>query len=307
MAVPTCSRGDEGMSRAQEPPPPRRLPTKRRCPSWKKRTGGPFYKWSPPEREPAQANEQSQQQARSVIEGIRKTLREAAKIRGWPPIVAAASVRAASIQQGGARRRKLEETAAGAWTRNRQLYDSFSKRLSETLGTGRFSSKRSGRESSSTAVSTPCIARQAQTSRRIGSVARAADVCSESAWPSCSRPENTVQESRRCRGENLKRPLTRHRAADEEQPCMQPACSAKGEERAAETDPPFAEAIRTIRTAISLDISRQAAKDHPGHLLDSEVKAKSILRLKLRFAFGRAGKDICCSMERCRGTRSAGC
>src|SRR5207244_3827439 len=64
----------------------------------------------------------------------------------------------------------------------------------------------------------------------------------------------------------------------------------KGEE-AGETDPRFSEAIRTIRTAISLD---NLDKPHKIILVTSSIgsEGKSIFALNLAVAFGRAEKTL---------------
>src|SRR2546430_15289926 len=81
----------------------------------------------------AQATENLNNQARSVIEGIRKRY-EAAKSEE-AAIVAALNRAGQQYQQVGRKEAKLESLQRAVDT-NRQLYDLFFKRLSETSATG---------------------------------------------------------------------------------------------------------------------------------------------------------------------------
>src|SRR5712671_7647196 len=126
---------DEGMRRAQAT----QATAQQAVAELEKRYGASHPKMIAAQNELAQATENLNNQARSVTEGIRKRY-EAAKSEE-EAIVAALSRAGQQYQQVGRKEAKLESLQRAVET-NRQLYDLFFKRLSETSATGDLASAR---------------------------------------------------------------------------------------------------------------------------------------------------------------------
>src|SRR5256885_2560524 len=120
---------DEGIRRAQSA----QATAQQAVAELEKRYGASHPKMIAAQNELAQATENLNNQARSVIEGIRKRY-EAAKSEE-AAIVAALNRAGQQYQQVGRKEAKLESLQRAVDT-NRQLYDLFFKRLSETSATG---------------------------------------------------------------------------------------------------------------------------------------------------------------------------
>src|SRR5947207_3403762 len=269
---------DEGMRRAQTA----QATAQQAVAELEKRYGASHPKMIAAQNELAQATE-NLNQARSVIEGIRKRY-EAAKSEE-AAIVAALNRAGQQYQQVGRKEAKLESLQRAVDT-NRQLYDLFFKRLSETSATGDLATARARIVEPAVIPRVPARPHKL----RIVSVAVLLTLLfGVGVAFLLASLDDTVKSSRDVE-EKLKRPLLgiEPRLAD-------PALSAasmlgKGEE-AGETDPRFSEAIRTIRTAISLD---NLDKPHKIILITSSIgsEGKSIFALNLAVAFGRAEKTL---------------
>src|SRR2546429_2464000 len=120
---------DEGMRRAQTA----QATAQQSVAELERRYGASHPKMIAAQNELAQATENLNNQARSVIEGIRKRY-EAAKSEE-AAIVEALNRAGQQYQQVGRKEAKLESLQRAVDT-NRQLYDLFFKRLSETSATG---------------------------------------------------------------------------------------------------------------------------------------------------------------------------
>src|SRR5438874_1823975 len=270
---------DEGMRRAQTA----QATAQQAVAELEKRYGASHPKMIAAQSELAQATENLNNQARSVTEGIRKRY-EAAKSEE-AAIVAALNRAGQQYQQVGRKESKLESLQRTVDT-NRQLYDLFLKRLSETSATGDLANARARIVQHAVVPRLP-----AKPSKlRIVSVTVLLTLLFGVGVAFLLASLDDTVKSARDVEEKLKRPLLgiEPRLAD-------PALSAasmlgKGEE-AGETDPHFAEAIRTIRTAISLD---NLDKPHKVILVTSSIgsEGKSIFALNLAVAFGRAEKTL---------------
>src|SRR5256885_9632410 len=270
---------DEGMRRAQTA----QAAAQQAVAELEKRYGASHPKMIAAQNELAQATENLRNQAPSVIEGVRKRY-EAAKSEE-AAIVAALNRAGQQYQQVGRKEAKLESLQRAVET-NRQLYDLFFKRLSETSATGDLATARAR------IVEPAVIPRLPAKPHKLLIVSVAVLLTllfGVGVAFLLASLDDTVKSSRDVE-EKLKRPVLGivPRLAD-------PALSAasmlgKGEE-AGETDPRFSEAIRTIRTAISLD---NLDKPHKIILVTSSLgsEGKSIFALNLAVAFGRAEKTL---------------
>src|SRR5260370_23688150 len=126
---------DEGMRRAQTA----QATAQQAVAELERRYGASHPKMIAAQNELAQATENLNNQARSVIEGIRKRY-EAARSEA-EAIVAALNRAGQQYQQVGRKEAKLESLQRAVET-NRQLYELFFKRLSETSATGDLASAR---------------------------------------------------------------------------------------------------------------------------------------------------------------------
>src|SRR5882757_1846048 len=270
---------DEGMRRAQAA----QATAQQAVAELEKRYGASHPKMIAAQNELAQATENLNNQARSVIEGIRKRY-EAAKSEE-AAIVAALGRAGQQYQQVGRKEAKLESLQRAVDT-NRQLYDLFFKRLSETSATGDLATARARIVEPAVVPRVPAKPNK----RRIVSVAVLLTLLfGVGVALLLTSLENTVKSARDVE-EKLKRPLLGIEPRLGNQALSAASMLGKGEEPG-ETDPRFAEAIRTIRTAISLD---NLDKPHKIILVTSPIgsEGKSIFALNLAVAFGRAEKTL---------------
>ena len=273
---------DEGMRRAQTA----QATAQQAVAELEKRYGASHPKMIAAQNELAQATENLNNQARSVIEGIRKRY-EAAKSEE-AAIVAALNRAGQQYQQVGRKEAKLESLQRAVDT-NRQLYDLFFKRLSETSATGDLATARARIVEPAVVPRLPAKPNK----RRIVSIAVLLTLLfGVGVAFLLASLDNTVRSSRDVE-EKLKRPLLGIEPLLGNEALRAATTlgeSAKSEE-ARETDPRFAEVIRTIRTAISLD---NLDKPHKIILVTSSIgsEGKSIFALNLAVAFARGERTL---------------
>jgi len=270
---------DEGMRRAQAA----QATAQQAVAELEKRYGASHPKMVAAQNELAQATENLNNQARSVTEGIRKRY-EAAKSEE-AAIVAALNRAGQQYQQVGRKEAKLESLQRAVET-NRQLYDLFFKRLSETSATGDLASARARIVEPAVVPRVPAKPNK----RRIVSVAVLLTLLfGVGVAFLLASLDNTVKSSRDVE-EKLKRPLLGIEPLLRNQALRAVSTIGKSDETG-EVDPRFAEAVRTIRTAISLD---NLDKPHKIILVTSSIgsEGKSIFALNLAVAFGRAEKTL---------------
>ncbi|TLZ37817.1 MAG: hypothetical protein E6K24_01680 [Gammaproteobacteria bacterium] len=278
---------DEGMRRAQAS----QATAQQAVAELEKRYGSSHPKMIAAQSELAQATENLNNQARSVTEGIRKRY-EAAKSEE-AAIVAALNRAGQQYQQVGRKESKLESLQRAVDT-DRQLYDLFLKRLSETSATGDLASARARIVEHAVVPRLPAKPNK----RRIVSITVLLTLLfGVGVAFLLASLDNTVRSSRDVE-EKLKRPLLGIEPLLGNEALRAVSTLGKSDETR-ETDPRFAEAMRTIRTAISLD-----SLDKPHKIPRSEVKASPSLRSTSRSHLP-VGKGRCCSMEICDDPRSA--
>src|SRR2546421_304356 len=270
---------DEGMRRAQTA----QATAQQAVAELEKRYGASHPKMIAAQNELAQATENLNNQARSVIEGIRKRY-EAAKSEE-AAIVAALNRAGQQYQQVGRKEAKLESLQRAVDT-NRQLYDLFFKRLSETSATGDLATARAR------IVEPAVVPRLPAKPHKLLIVSIAVLLTllfGVGVAFLLASLDDTVKSSRDVE-EKLKRPLLGIEPRLGNQALSAASMLGKGAETGG-TDPRFAEAIRTIRTAISLD---NLDKPHKIILVTSSIgsEGKSIFALNLAVAFGRAEKTL---------------
>src|SRR5256884_4807609 len=276
---------DEGMRRVQTT----QATAQQAVAELEKRYGSSHPKMIAAQSELAQATENLDNQAHSVTEGIRKRY-EAAKSEE-AAIVAALNRAGQQYQQVGRKESKLESLQRAVDT-DRQLYDLFLKRLSETSATGDLASARA-RIVEHAVV--PRLPAKPSKRRIVSSVVVLTLLFGVGVAFLLASLDNTVKSSRDVE-EKLKRPLLGIEPLLGNEALRAVSTLGKSEETR-ETDPRFAEAMRTIRTAISLD---SLDKPHKIILVTSSIgsEGKSIFALNLAVAFAR-GEGRCCSMGIC--------
>src|SRR6267378_2527968 len=270
---------DEGMRRAQAA----QATAQQAVAELEKRYGASHPKMVAAQNELAQATENLNNQARSVIEGIRKRY-EAAKSEE-AAIVAALNRAGQQYQQVGRKESNLASLQRAVDT-NRQLYDLFFKRLSETSATGDLASARARIVEPAVVPRVPAKPNK----RRIVSVAVLLTLLfGVGVAFLLASLENTVKSSRDVE-EKLKRPLLGIEPLLRSQ-ALRAASTLDKNDETRETDPRFAEAMRTIRTAISLN---NLDKPHKIILVTSSIgsEGKSIFALNLAVAFGRGERTL---------------
>jgi succinoglycan biosynthesis transport protein ExoP len=270
---------DEGMRRAQAA----QATAQQAVAELEKRYGASHPKMIAAQSELAQATENLNKQARSVTESIRKRY-EAAKSEE-AVIVAALGRAGQQYQQVGRKESKLASLQRAVDT-NRQVYDLFFKRLSETSATGDLATARARIVEPAVVPRLPAKPNK----RRIVSIAVLLTLLfGVGVAFLLASLDNTVKSSRDVE-EKLKRPLLGIEPLLRNQALRAASTIAKSDETG-ETDPRFAEAVRTIRTAISLD---NLDKPHKIILVTSSIgsEGKSIFALNLAVAFGRGERTL---------------
>src|SRR5213082_3004417 len=270
---------DEGMRRAREA----QATAQKAVAELEKRYGSSHPKMIAAQNELAQATENLNNQARSVTESIRKRY-EAAKSEE-AAIVAALNRAGQQYQQVGRKESKLESLQRAVDT-DRQLYDLFLKRLSETSATGDLASARA-RIVEHAVV--PRLPAKPSKRRIVSSVVVLTLLFGVGVAFLLASLDNTVKSSRDVE-EKLKRPLLGIEPLLGNEALRAATPLGKSEETR-ETDPRFAEAMRTIRTAISLD---SLDKPHKIILVTSSIgsEGKSIFALNLAVAFAHGERTL---------------
>src|SRR5213082_2625143 len=270
---------DDGMRRAQAS----QATAQQTVAELEKRYGLSHPKMIAAQSELAQATENLNNQARSVTEGIRKRYEAATSEEA--AIVAALNRAGQQYQQVGRKESKLESLQRAVDT-NRQLYDLFLKRLSETSATGDLASARA-RIVEHAVV--PRLPAKPSKRRIVSSVVVLTLLFGVGVAFLLASLDNTVKSSRDVE-EKLKRPLLGIEPLLGNEALRAATPLGKSEETR-ETDPRFAEVMRTIRTAISLD---NLDKPHKIILVTSSIgsEGKSIFALNLAVAFGRGERTL---------------
>jgi succinoglycan biosynthesis transport protein ExoP len=231
----------------------------------------------------AQATENLNHQARSVTEGIRKRY-EAAKSEE-AGIVAALNRAGQQYQQVGRKESKLESLQQAVNT-NRQVYDLFFKRLSETSATGDLATAQAR-------IVEPAVVPRVPAKPKKGQIVSIAVLLTllfgVGVAALLASLDNTVKSSTDVE-EKLKRPLLGIVPLLRNQALRTASTIGKSDEKK-DADPRFAEAMRTVRTAISLD---NLDKPHKIILVTSSIgsEGKSVFALNLAVAFGRAERTL---------------
>jgi succinoglycan biosynthesis transport protein ExoP len=270
---------DEGMRKAREA----RANAQQAVAELEKRYGPSNPKMIAAQSELAQATDNLNHQAQNVIESIR-THYQAAKSEETA-IVAALNRAEQEYQKVGRKESKLE-TLQRAVDTNRQLYDLFFRRLSETSATGDLASARAS------IVEPAVVPRLPAKPKKLLIVSIAVLLTllfGVGVAFLLASLDNTVKSSRDVE-ERLKRPLLglvpllRGHA-------LRAASTIGKSDETKDIDPRFAEAIRTIRTAISLD---NLDKPHKIILVTSTVgsEGKTLVALNLAVAFAQEGRTL---------------
>jgi succinoglycan biosynthesis transport protein ExoP len=270
---------DEGVRSAQTS----QATAQRTVAELEKRYGPSHPKMIAAENELAQATKNLNDRARTVIESIRKRY-EAAKSTETA-IVAALNRAGQQYQEVGRKESKLE-TLQRAVDTNRQLYDLFFKRLSETSATGDLATAQARIVERAVVPRVPAKPKKLM----IVSIAVLLTLLFGLGVAFLlDSLDNTVKSAKDVE-EKLKRPLLGIVPLLKAQALGAASTIAKSDETR-ETDPRFAEAMRTIRTAISLD---NLDKPHKIILVTSSIgsEGKSLLALNLAVAFGGGEKTL---------------
>src|SRR5207237_1186424 len=231
---------DEGMRRAQAA----QATAQQAVAELEKRYGSSHPKMIAAKSELAQATENLDNQARSVTEGIRKRYEAAQSEEAV--IVAALNRAGQQYQQVGRKESKLESLQRAVDT-NRQVYDLFLKRLSETSATGDLATARARIVEPAVVPRLPAKPNK----RRIVSIAVLLTLLfGVGVAFLLASLDNTVSSSRDVE-EKLKRPLLGIEPLLGNEALRAVSTLGKRDETRA-TDPRFAEAMRTIRTPILL-------------------------------------------------------
>lgn len=270
---------DEGMRRAQAA----QATAQQAVAELEKRYGPSHPKMIAAQSELAQATENLNNQARSVTAGIRKRY-EASKSEE-AAIVAALSRAGQQYQQVGRKESNLTSLQRAVDT-NRSVYDLFLKRLSETSATGDLATAQARIVERAVVPRLPAKPNK----RRIVSIAVLLTLLfGVGVAFLLASLDNTVKSSRDVE-EKLKRPLLGIEPLLRNQALRAASTLGKSDETG-EVDARFAEAVRTIRTAISLD---NLDKPHKIILVTSSIgsEGKSIFALNLAVAFGHAERTL---------------
>jgi polysaccharide biosynthesis transport protein len=270
---------DEGMRRAREG----QATAQQAVAELEKRYGPSNPKMIAAQSELAQATANLNNQAQNVIEGIRKRY-EAAK-SAEAAIVAALNRAGQQYQKVGRKESKLETLQRDVDT-NRQLYDLFFKRLSETSATGDLATARANIVAPAVVPRVPVKPAKL----RIVSIAVLLTLLfGVGVAFLLASLDNTVKNSKDVE-EKLKRPLLGRVPLLRGKALRAVSTIGKSDETR-EIDPAFAEAMRTIRTAISLD---NLDKPHKIILVTSAVgsEGKSIIALNLAVAFAQGERTL---------------
>jgi succinoglycan biosynthesis transport protein ExoP len=270
---------DEGMRRAQAA----QAAAQQAVAEVEKRYGPSHPKMIAAQSALAEATKNLNDQARSVTESIRKRY-EAAKSEE-AAILAALNRAGQQYQQVGRKESKLASLQRAVDT-NRQVYDLFFKRLSETSATGDLASTQARVVEPARLPRVPSKPNK----RLIVSIAVLLTLLFGVGVAFLLESlDNTVKNSTDVE-EKLKRPLLGMVPLLRKQDL--PAASMIGKsEETRDIDPRFAEAMRTIRTAISLD---NLDKPHKIILITSTIpsEGKSLLALNLAAAFASGEKTL---------------
>jgi succinoglycan biosynthesis transport protein ExoP len=270
---------DEGMRRAREA----QATAQQAVAELEKRYGPASPKMIAAQSDLAEATKNLNNQAQNVIEGIKKRY-EAAKSQE-AAIVAALNRAGQDYQKVGRKESKLE-TLQRAVDTNRQLYDLFFKRLSETSATGDLATARA---SIVAPAVVPRVPVKPAKSLIVSVAAILALLFGVGVAFLLASLDNTVKSSRDVE-KKLKRPLLgmvpRLRGS-----ALRAVSTISKSEETRDADPRFAEAMRTIRTAISLD---DLDNPHKIILVTSAIgsEGKSIVALNLAGAFAYGGKIL---------------
>jgi capsular exopolysaccharide synthesis family protein len=270
---------DEGMRRAREA----QATAQQAVAELEKRYGPSSPKMIAAQSELAQATANLNNQAQNVVESIRKRY-EAAKSEE-AAIVAALNRAGQQYQKVGRKESKLE-TLQRAVDTNRQLYDLFFKRLSETSATGDLASPRASIVEPAVVPRVPAKPKKLL----IVSIATLLTLLfGVGVALLLASLDNTVKSSRNVE-EKLKRPLLGMVPLLEGRALRAVSTIGKSDETR-DTDPRFTEAMRTIRTAISLD---NLDKPHKIILVTSTVgsEGKSVIALNLAVAFAQGERTL---------------
>lgn len=270
---------DEGMRRAREA----QATAQQAVAELEKRYGPSSPKMIAAQDQLAQATKNLDNQAQNVIEGIRKRY-EAAKSEE-AALVAALNRASQQYQKVGRKESKLE-TLQRAVDTNRQLYDLFFKRLSETSATGDLASARASIVEPAAVPRVPV--RPAKL--RIVAIASVLTLLFGvgmtlllASLDNCVKSSIDVEEK-------LKRPLLAMVPLLRGRALVAASTIGKSDETR-EIEPRFAEAMRTLRTAVSLD---DLDTPHKIILVTSAVgsEGKSIVALNLAIAFAQGEKTL---------------
>ena len=270
---------DEGMRRARDA----QATAQRAVAELEKRYGPSSPKMIAAQNELAEATRNVDNQAQNVVEGIRKRY-EAAKSQE-AALVAALNRAEGQYQKVGRKESKLE-TLQRAVDTNRQLYDLFVKRLSETSVTGDLASARASIVEPAVVPRVPVKPAK----RLIVSIAVLLTLLfGVGVAFLLASLDNTVKSSKDVE-EKLKRPLLGRVPLLRGKALRAVSTIGKSDETR-EIDSGFSEAMRTIRTAISLD---NLDKPHKIILVTSAVgsEGKSIIALNLAVAFATGERTL---------------
>jgi capsular exopolysaccharide synthesis family protein len=270
---------DEGMRRAREA----QATAQQAVAELEKRYGPSSPKMIAAQSELAQATANLNNQAQNVVESIRKRY-EAAKSEE-AAIIAALNRAGQQYQKVGRKESKLE-TLQRAVDTNRQLYDLFFKRLSETSATGDLASPRASIVEPAVVPRVPAKPKKLL----IVSIATLLTMLfGVGVALLLASLDNTVKSSRNVE-EKLKRPLLGMVPLLKGRALRAVSTIGKSDETR-DTDPRFTEAMRTIRTAISLD---NLDKPHKIILVTSTVgsEGKSVIALNLAVAFAQGERTL---------------
>ena len=270
---------DEGMRRAREA----QEKAQQAVADLEKRYGPSSPKMIAAQSDLAQATKNLNSQAQNVVESIRKRY-EAAQSEERA-IVAALNRAGQQYQKVGRKESKLE-TLQRAVDTNRQLYDLFFKRLSETSATGDLASARA---SIVAPAVVPRVPAKPQKSLIVSIATLLTLLFGVGVAFLLASLDNTVKNSSDVEGK-IKRPLLGMVPLLRDQ-ALRAASTIGNSEETRDADPRFAEAMRTVRTAISLD---NLDKPHKIILVTSAVgsEGKSVVALNLALAFAHGERTL---------------
>ena len=270
---------DEGMQRSQAS----QAAAQQAVAELEKRYGPSHPRMIAAQAELAQATQNLNEQARSVAESIKNRYRAA---KSEEAAILAALNRARQQYQDVGRKESTLNSLQQAVETNRKLYDLFYKRLTETSATGDLASAQARIVEPAVAPSVPAQPRKV----RIVSIAVLLTLLlGVGAAFLLASLDATIKSSADVE-EKLKRPLLGMVPLLKDEALAAVSMLRKDDETR-EVDPRFVEAMRTIRTAISLD---SLDKPHRIILVTSSIgdEGKSIVALNLASAFARTEKTL---------------